>query len=68
MNLEFMGKYEEKDEDLSFISFWFEPTRYDFEITWNEKTENIELIEREFKLNVKSQIEGSSFRGLKNEN
>ncbi len=53
MNLRYLGKYE--GEDLKPMSFWMEPTRYDFEISY-EDDENIELYEREFKLNCENQL------------
>ncbi len=54
MNLKYLGKYE--GEDLSPISFWFEPTRYDFEILF-EDSEDVNIFEEEFKLNCKKQLE-----------
>ena len=53
MNLKYLGKYE--GEDLSPLSFWLEPTRYDFEIIY-EDNENIEVFEKEFKLNCRQQL------------
>lgn len=60
VNIRYIGKYD--GEDLRPVSFWCEPTRYDFEISWNEETEDIELIEKEFRLNVKNQFEDNFIR------
>lgn len=54
MNIKYLGKYE--GEDLRPLAFWCEPTRFDFEIIWDEETEDIEIFEREFKLNCKNQL------------
>ena len=55
MNLRYLGKYE--GEDLRPIAFLTEPTRYDFEITTNDKEDSMmDLFEKEFKLNCKNQL------------
>lgn len=53
MNLKYLGKYN--GEDLRPMSFWCEPIRYDFEIIY-EDNENIEVFEKEFKLNCEHQL------------
>lgn len=58
MNLRFIKKYE--GEDLRPISFWCEPVKYTFEITCADE-EDIDLHEKEFRLNVKNQMEDSYF-------
>lgn len=53
MNLKYVGKYE--GENLSPLSFWCEPTRYDFDLSWDEG-EDVDIFEKEFKLNCKKQL------------
>lgn len=54
MNLKYLGQYD--GENLSPLSFWCEPTRYDFEITY-EDDELINIFEKEFKLNCRNQLQ-----------
>lgn len=55
MKLKYLGKYER--EDLSLMSYWTEPTRYDFEIIYDDKEEKmLPTYEKEFKLNCKHQL------------
>lgn len=56
MDIKYIEKYE-VDEFLRIIDYWESSARYDFEIAWDEKKEDIESIEKEFKLNVKNQFE-----------
>ncbi len=54
MNLKYVGKYN--GEDLRPLSFWCEPIRYDFEISWDDDKEDINIFEEEFKLNCRNQL------------
>lgn len=55
MELEFIRISE--GEDLSPLSFWLQPTRYDFYIVYEDDEEKmLEIFEKEFKLNCKEQL------------
>ncbi len=53
MDLRYLGSYD--GADLRPLTFWCEPTRYDFEIFW-EDGEPSGIFEREFRLNCEHQI------------
>ncbi len=55
MKLKYLGK--DDGENLSPMSFWFEPTRYDFNIIYEDDEEKmLPIYEKEFNLNCKNQI------------
>ena len=57
MNLRFIKRFQ-PEVGQGRISFWCEPNvRYDFEISWDEKKEDIDIFEEEFIRNCKNQLE-----------
>jgi len=55
MNIKFIGKNIESGEE-GYISFWGDRTKFSFEITWNEKTEDALIFEKELGLNLENQL------------
>ena len=55
MEIKFIKKYEE-DNDGRLISFWGARTGFTFEITYDEKKENVNIFEKELRLNLENQL------------
>ncbi len=56
MKIEFIGKNDEEEKPTRYISFWGGRVKFNFEITWNEKTEDVIIFEKELKLNLENQL------------
>ncbi len=55
MKIEFVRKYSEKN-DGRLISFWDAGTGFTFEITYDEKKEDVNIFEEELRLNLENQL------------
>lgn len=55
MNIKFIRKYYERNDGRP-ISFWCAGTGFTFEITYDDDFEDVDVFEKELKLNLDNQL------------